>query len=1168
MSIVERSIRQPVTVTVVVILLVIFGVLGLLRVPVQLTPDVDQPVVTVTTFWFGASPEEVENEIIEEQEEVLKTVAGLREMTSQCSEGEGSIRLEFYVGVDKNAAINEVRDKLRQVSEYPPDVDEPVVEAVDRFSRDYIAWMLVAPVGPPGSKPQLAANPAPGFTGDVTELQDFLEDEVKPVLERVEGVSEIQVFGGREREMQVRVDLQKLAARGLTIDQFVTALQRENADTSAGVIAEGKRDISVRAVGQYKSADEILRTVVAWQRDGTPIYVNDVAEARAGFKRQTSFVRSLGSDVLAMNAQRETGTNVMQVMAGLKEAIRKVNAEILAPKGWGIEVRQVYDQTVYVERSIEQARDDLMLGAVLAAGVLFLTLRSFGATMVVAVSIPISVIGTILGMQLTGRNLNVISMAGLAFAIGMGVDNTIVVLENIFRHREMGKDRVRAAIDGAGEVWGAIVAATLANIAVFLPVVFIQEEAGQLFRDISIAISISLLLYMLVSPTVIPMLATLFLRKMPGGFVEKADHIEEERANTLLGRLTKPISRVGAAASQTFYNLMIWLSHGYVRRIALVAVMVAGSLYLSSKMIPPQDYLPPGNQNLMFGFVITPPGYGMDEVRRLGQHVEGVLSPWWLAQPGSTELKQLQEQWAYARDKFAVPGMEQALAGMKASMPPDVFEESAKPMVKQLNDLKASSPPDPIDNFFFVSFGGGAFMGASSKNMDNVKPLSYLFGDATRGVPGVMAFPNQMQIFRVGGIGQSIQLNISGPNLDSVRNAAAATQGMMMQKFGRFVRAEPQNFNLGRAETQLRVNRERAASAGVPASTVRRLAQVAVDGQIVGDYRGEGRSIDLTVVSADARAGHVEDLRDLPLATPDGRVVPLASVVDFVQTTAPQQISRIEEQPAVRLNLTLASKGETISEVTEQLMSGVVEPLRQAGAIAPGMTVRVAGSADKLEQFKRAFIPGFLLAAVITYLLLAALFESWLHPFVIIMSVPFALVGGFFGLWILHQTSGQTLDVLTMLGFVILIGTIVNNPILIVHQALNYIRNEQMERQHAIALSAQTRVRPIFMSVVTSVAGMAPLVVFGGAGSELYRGLGAVVIGGLLVSTFFTLLLTPALMSLMMDLQAGIKRLFTRGDGGDGGRDSHRRHPPPAREPVAVPAVAHEPDLATVSRGG
>ena len=1155
MSIIERSIRQPVTVTVVVLLVVLFGVIGFLRVPIQLTPNVDQPVVSVTTRWFGASPAEVEQEILEEQEEVLKTVSGLRQMTSEAFEGEGTVRLEFYVGVDKEAALNEVRDKLGQVPEYPQDVDRPIVESVDSGSRDWIAWMLLRPLDNDPAK----IKPSGNFSGDVTELQTFLEDFVKPELERGEGVAEVQVLGGREREMQVRVDMEKLAARGIPIDRFVTALRQENLNVSAGAIPQGKRDVSVRAIGQYEDPEQVRKTVVGWSQAGAPVYVSDVAEVGIGFKRQVTFVRSEGQNVMALNAKRETGTNVLEVMANLRRQVDKVNQEVLAPRGWGLELHQVYDQTVYVDRAVKQASDDLLIGAALAAVVLFLTLRSIGATLVVCISIPISVVGTFLGMALTGRNLNVISMAGLSFAIGMGVDNTIVVLENIFRHREMGKDRVQAAIDGAGEVWGAIVAATLANIAVFIPVVFIKEEAGQLFKDISIAISISLFLYMAVSPTVIPVLATLFLRKMPGGFVEKGDELSEAPATTLLGRVTRPISRGSAALSHAFYSFVLWLTRGMGRRLALVVVMIGLALGASWALIPPRTYLPPGNQNMIFAFVLTPPGYSVEEFRQMAFHVEKTLQPWWEAKPGTPEMKRLQDQWVKIRDTMMLPAMEGQLAGMKQAMKPEEFAAASGQMVQQIEALRHSPPPAGIENFFFVIFQGNVFMGATSADPENVASLQYLFQQATQGIPGTFAIAQQATIFDLGdSYGSAVETNFSGQDYEKVRGAAAVAQGVIMGALNTFPIPTPQNFALGREETRVRPERVRAASAGLATSSIRRAVQVAVDGEVIGDYREGAKSIDLTVMAQRPAGAGVERLRDLPLATFTGRVVPLSTVVDFVQTDAPQRIRRIEELPAVTLSVPV-QPNQTVQEVEASIWKGVIEPLKQQGVLTPDISIRTSGSAAKLSQFLKAFIPGFILAAAITYLLLAALFESWLHPFVIIMSVPFALVGGFLGLWILHQVQpGVMLDVLTMLGFVILIGTIVNNPILIVHQALNYMR-EGMEHNRAIALSSQTRVRPIFMSVITSVAGMAPLVVFGGAGSELYRGLGAVVVGGLLVSTVFTLLLTPALMSLMLDLRDGVTRLF-RGRQPKGPSEPRPpRHadvrPTPSREPEAEPEM-------------
>jgi HAE1 family hydrophobic/amphiphilic exporter-1 len=488
-----------------------------------------------------------------------------------------------------------------------------------------------------------------------------------------------------------------------------------------------------------------------------------------------------------------------------------------------------------------------------------------------------------------------------------------------------------------------------------------------------------------------------------------------------------------------------------------------------------------------------------------------------------------------ARDQFIVPGMQQQLDGMKQGlaaqkMSAAEIEAATAQFRKAIAEMKDSPPPAGIDNFFFVIFQGNVFMGATSNDAANVSSLRYLFQQATQGIPGTFAIAQQATIFDLGdSFGSTVDLNISGEDYNRVRDAAAVAQGMIMGSLNVFAVPNPQNFAIGRAETQVHPDRARAAQAGISTSAIRRAVAVAVDGEVVGDYREGAKSIDLTVMSQRPQDRGVQDLRDVPMATRDGRVVPLASVANFMATDAPQRIRRIEELPAVTLSIPIEGS-QTVQEVERGLWEGVIQPLQQQGVIGPDMNVRTSGSAAKLTSFLQSFIPGFILAAVITYLLLAALFESWLHPFVIIMSVPFALVGGFLGLWLLHVTTGALLDVLTMLGFVILIGTIVNNPILIVHQALNYMREQGMDRQHAIALSTQTRVRPIFMSVVVSVAGMAPLVLLGGAGSELYRGLGSVVIGGLLVSTIFTLLLTPALMSLMMDLQAGLRSLF-RGRG-------------------------------------
>lgn len=1139
MNLIERFIRLPVTVTVGVLLVMIFGAVGLMQLPVQLTPNVDRPVITVTTTWFGASPQEMVREVAEEQEEVLKSVSGLREMSSTNMEGRTELRLEFAVGVDKEAALNEVRDKLRQVPDYPPEVDEPVIEAIDPDDLAFIAWFILRQAEPPGT----SGPPREGYNGDIATLGDFLEDEVQPVLERAEGIERIRIFGGRERELQVRVDMQALAARGLTLRQLISRLQDENADITAGTISQGKTETSIRVIGQYDDPDEVMNTVVAYSDDGAPIYVSDVAEVILDFKKEIAFVRSMGEPVIAIAAQREVGANALQAMANLKRQLQEVNELVLKPTNWGLELEQVYDQTIYIWDALYQARNNLLVGAVLAAAVLFVTLRSVGATTVVLVAVPVSVMGTFLGLWLFDRNINVISMAGMTFAVGMGIDNAIVVLENIFRHREMGKDRIRAAVDGTKEVWGAIVAATLTNVVVFLPMVFIQAEAGQLFRDIAVALTISFFFYLFVAPTVIPMLTTWFIRRMPAGLREQQT---AEAEQTRLAQLTRPVGRIGTWISAQFYNFVIWMSRGVIRRVALVLGLIVVSAVGSLWLMPPLDYLPPGNQNLIFGVLLPPPGYSRDEFRTMAYQVEGFLRPWWEVGPRPDDseevlaekrqrLAEMQRQWRQAVDQHVIPALEQQIQQIRDAVAAGYMSETEAQgalayMEGTLMGLRYAPPPPPIENFFFVNFNNMAFMGASTshENAALTGSLTFLMQSSIQGIPGTMGFFQQEPIFRTDRFGGGLTINVVAPREEQVVQAALLMQGVLKELFEVNAQPQPQNFNIGRPELQIDADRVRAAAARVSTEDIRTAAAVAVDGRVVGDYRYQGRAVDLTVLSSVPRHQmDIEMLRDVPLATLNGQVVPLSQVANFIMTSAPQEIRRIEEQPAVSLNIQLPP-GMTIQEADNAVQARVAE-LQRSGAIPPEVRVLPTGSANKLIEFRDAFIPGFILAAVVTYLLMASLFESFLYPFVIILSVPFATLGGFVGLAILHAlVPSVKLDVLTMLGFVILVGTIVNMPILIVHQSLNNLA-EGMDRARAIAHATQTRVRPIFMSVTTSVAGMAPLVVFGGAGSELYRGLGAVIVGGLLLSTFLTLFLTPTLLSLMLDLMDVIRRLFGRG---------------------------------------
>jgi len=604
MDIVRLAIQKPVGVTVGVLLLVMFGLIGLTQIPIQLTPTVDRPIITVETEWPGRSPEEVVEEITKLQEEELKNVSNLKRMKSVSSQGTANIELEFYIGADIARALQEVSDALRQVPEYPDEVEEPEIQAADGASENAIAWIII-------DMPDERYRENPGF--DIATIFDAVEDRIKPDLERIEGVAEVNVFGGREREVRVYADPTALAQRGLNHLDVVDALRRENTNVSAGTIAEGKRDYRVRLIGQYETPEQVLETVVAY-RNGNPVYVKDVATVELGHEKRRGFVRVFGHPAIAMNVIRQTDANVVNVMEQVRARLDAIQAGVLpglAPDGYrhlanDLRIEQVYDETVYIDSAIGLVTQNLFIGGAIAGVVLMVFLRSLVSTSIIAVAIPVSIIGTFLVMLGMGRTLNVISLAGLAFAVGMVVDNAIVVLENIYRRLQAGDPPLQAAYRGGREVWGAILASSLTTAAVFVPVLTIQEEAGQLFRDIALAIVAAVLLSLLVSVTVIPAATSRWLR-------DKRTH------RTKLGRWFSHLFGLDAVFG------IYWLMTGWRAwslRPLVIVVMTGASVVGAIALAPPLDYLPAGNRNLVFGGLQVPPGLSVERMESIARRIE------------------------------------------------------------------------------------------------------------------------------------------------------------------------------------------------------------------------------------------------------------------------------------------------------------------------------------------------------------------------------------------------------------------------------------------------------------------------------------------------------------------------------------------------------------------
>ncbi|MGW8223470.1 MAG: efflux RND transporter permease subunit [Syntrophobacteria bacterium] len=1067
MKLVDASIKNPITVAVGVILLIMFGLIALLRIPVQLTPNVDKAEITVNTIWPGASPQEVEREIADEQEDVLKSVEGLVEMKSESFYGRGTVTLKFQVGTNPDAALLKVSNNLNQVPEYPDEAEEPVLVS-SGSEQNAIAWIILE---------RLSGD----NTGIETEYQ-FVKDFVKPRFERIPGVAESEIYGGVEPEMQVTFDPNALAAHNITIAEVATALNRENENVSAGDFDEGKRKFIARTVGQYQSPTDVENVVIKYI-NGTPIYVRDIAEVRLGYAKPTATVHEKNRPTIAVNAKRQTGANVLQVMTGVREAIAEMNAGLLKERG--LRLRQVYDETEYIESAIDLVRQNLFVGGTLAVLVLILFLRSINSTLIIATAIPISIVGTFLMMTFFGRNINVISLAGLAFAVGMVVDAAIVVLENIDRHRGLGETRVEAAYKGTTEVWGAVLASTLTTMAVFIPVVYVQEEAGQLFKDIAIAISCAVALSLIVSITVIPTFSAKILgffrerRKVklaakrkqlsavpanPGSEPDTTKAHESGNELASFKNSVRFLDRFAHIFTEGVANFNYRVTGSVPARVAVVVALTGFSLAMAFFLSPPSEYLPEGNRNFVFSLLLPPPGYNLEELDQIGSVIVKELEPYW-QEDGGVEYREPR-----------------------------------------------------IRNLFYVALGRLMFAGASTQDPLKARDLVPIFKRELRKIPGFYATSYQSSLFGRGiSSGRTIDVDITGPDLTRLVQFGGRVFGQAMQLLpGSQVRPIP-SLDLGNPEIQITPDRVRAASMGLAARDIGEAVDTLLDGRKVSDYQHDGKEIDLTLMGISSSTERTQDFENLLLRTADGRLITLGSVADVRWVSGPTQINHIERQRAITIQV--RPPRETPLETAMQTLENkVIAPLKNSGEIGGLYNINLAGTADDLVVTRKALQWNFVLALVITYLLMAALFASFLYPLVIMFSVPLAAAGGFAGLWLVSTfIEYQSLDVLTMLGFIILIGTVVNNAILIVHQSLNHMRHEGMERREAIREAVRNRIRPIFMSTTTSVFGMLPLVLFRGAGSELYRGLGSVVVGGLALSTIFTLFLIPALFSLVLD---------------------------------------------------
>ncbi|KQI72842.1 acriflavin resistance protein [Loktanella sp. 5RATIMAR09] len=1034
MDIIRYAIERPVAVIAAVLMAVLFGALALTQIPIQLAPDVRKPIVVISTNWPGAAPSEIEREIVNPQEETLRGLDGLEIMTSRSRTGQAEVTLEFAIGTDMSQSLLLVSNRLDRVGGYPAEANEPTLNTSGADDSP-IAWVLI--------------TAAEGNTQPMPNFGDFIEDIVKDRVERIPGVAAVNVFGGVTRELQVVVDPQRLSRFGLTVPEVVQRLRAENISISAGDVDEGKRRYVVRTESNLNTEDAIRNVVLRSDAASGGIgrvRVSDVADVAFAYQEPTARLRFKGEPSLAFNVVRESGANVITVMEELRVVLDELQAGPMTDQG--LILQQVYDETIYIEGAIDLVTTNIYIGGALAALILMLFLRSPRAVVIISLSIPVSIVATFVVMA-TGRTLNVISLAGIAFAVGMIVDAAIVVLENIYRLREAGYSRREAAYLGAKQVWGAILVSALTTVLVFVPILVMQLEAGQLFRDIAVAISVSVLLSLVVAVTVIPALASRLLRRDDQKMVPLwgIDHLGRGFRNLVMAyvRMTVRVRTIG---------------------IIMVTLIAGGAAVASWAFLPRLEYLPEGNRNLVFGLIIPPPGYNLETTETIAQRIEDVAQPLWEVAPEA-----------------------QTADGVPA-----------------------------IDSFFFVATPGNSFVGAAAVDTQRAGELIPILSRPIFAEPGTFGFMTQPSLFGRGvGGGRAIELNISGQDLNEILavagRAAGIVSGVLPRSEGHQFRPIP-GLELGAPEVRLIPDRLRLADAGLDSSGLAATVDAFNDGLRVAQITVGSERVDL-VLKGDPTirdAARTQDVGNYPVVTPGGQIVPVSALAEVMLTAGPTEIRHRERLRTVTLEVRPADN-LPLEQAVEILEQQVVAVLEEQG-IPGDIRLSVSGTADQLSQTWNAIQINLIVALVIVFLVMAVLFESFILPLVILIAVPVAAAGGVGGLAVLNLYQTQPMDMLTLLGFVILVGIVVNNAILIVHQTLFHLREEGMEPVDAIEEATRNRIRPIFMSTLTSIMGMLPLVIFPGEGSELYRGLGAVVVGGLSMSAFLTLLTVPPLLRL------------------------------------------------------
>ncbi len=1009
MKLIESSLKNPVAVGMVVLLVAVFGFMSLRQLPLQLFPDIERPQISVQTNWRAASPEEVESELLEPQEEVLQGLPGVEQLDGTAGSGGSNIDLTFAIGTDMKNALVEVIGRINRVRSIPKDADRPVVQVGGNGggnANESLSWFFV----------QLL----PGTPGPIDSYRHFIENTVKPRIESVPGVSQVIVNAGPPDEVRITVDMAKAAGLGVTIPD-ISARAASAADISGGRIEVGRQQYELRYTGRYKPED-LGGLVLSW-RDGKPIRLGDVATIKMQPPERQFFAYQNGNPAIGLDVRKASGANVLETLNAVKKIVAELRDGPLKAKGLGIE--QSFDSSLFINRAVNLLSENLIIGALLSLLCVWWFMRDWRATILIASAIPICLLATFTALHLTGHSLNVISLAGLAFAVGMVVEGAIVVSGNILRLKEGGMTPYEAAYKGTNQVVRALIASTITTIAVFLPVVFLRDVEGQIFADLALTISIAVAISVVVAITVLPAASGwLKAKKLKSGFGDGWPWLTDKIMN---------------------------LTDSRPKQLGWIAALLVLPLALTFAFKPRLDYLPPVKRAAIDAYFNFPPGMAPDVV-----------------------------------DKEIVPKI---LERMKPYM-----QGTKQPQLK---------------NWYILLWPGGGTIGARVVDENRIGDLERLVRDEiTVGLPDTRVFTEEGNLFGgFGGSARSVSIHLQGDDSTKLYKVAEAGRKLLEAKFpGANVQAFP-NTDAAQLELHAVPDDRRIAEAGWDRATVGDIVRTLGDGSWLGEYfDGEQR---VPVILRTSAGQTPEEIAQTPVVTPNGRVMPIGDLVKLETALGPSQIRRLDHRRTVTLTMdppaTLA-----LQDALQTIDKDVLPVLHKQ---LPEGTIRLAGSADRLEQIVGTIGTNFILALFVLLLLMAAMFKSLRHAVVVVLTVPLALIGGMVGLRVLGLFAFQPLDLLSMIGFIMMVGVVVNHAILLV-DLTRTAQESGASLEDAIRMSLNQRLRAILASTLTGALGALPMAVNPGPGSVIYRGLAAVNVGGVVISLVFSLLLLPSLMRL------------------------------------------------------